>query len=252
MTAMTIHHIEDNFSQYAFAPMGQAHWGINVFALEDQDRVLLIDTGYAEYGKQLDDELRRRQLQLDTVILSHFHDDHMEGLVHLKSPRLLGHAHYRATLEKWTPPDEHHRYVPTDLIAAPIRLEFGNHSLMLTPISGHSESDLLILINERYLHIGDLILQDPHSAPILPAVEPPLLTTHMRALEDLRQYLDYAFLLSHGPIIHDRAIKQREIDDRLRYLDALLAHPTKISYADATHACQQTYLHAEWHEAYYA
>ena len=74
----------------------------------------------------------------------------------------------------------------------------------------------------------------------------------MRALEDLHQYLDYAFMLSHGPIIHDAAVKRREIDDRLCYLDALMKHETKISYAEATSACHQTYLHAEWHDGYYA
>lgn len=67
MAAMTIHHIKKDFSQYTFAPKNQAHWGINVFALEAQGRVLLIDTGYAEYGKRLRDGLHRRRLSLDIV-----------------------------------------------------------------------------------------------------------------------------------------------------------------------------------------
>lgn len=252
MPTLTMHHVDNNLTQYAFAPKNPAHWGINVFALEAQGRVVLIDTGYAEHGKQLREELDRRKLRLDTVILSHFHDDHMEGSLWLEPPRLLGHANYQATLEKWTPQDEQQRYIPTEPIVSQTHWKFGSHALVLTPISGHSESDLLILVNETYLHIGDLILQDPQGAPILPAVEPPLLAAHMRALEELHLYLDYTFLLSHGQIIHDPAVKRREIDDRLRYLDALMTHPRGISYDDATSSCHQTYLHSEWHDGFYA
>ena len=248
---MIINKIENYLSQYTFEPKTNVHFGTNVFIIKDQDRVLIIDTGYPEQGKLLNDEIIKKKMRLNTIIISHFHDDHMGGLSALESPCIIGHHDFQRTLDKWTPMQEQKQYIPTRIISSKTQISFGKHSIVLIPLTGHSESDLLILIDNTFLHIGDLILQDSHGTPILPAVERELITDHIQALVELKNYIEYPFLLSHGPMIKDPVEKMQEIDDRLRYLETLKKSKTAISYDKATKSCKKIYLHSEWHDGYY-
>ena len=67
------------------------------YYLEDQDRKILFDTGYSDLYLQNAQALGIDLTQLDTIVLSHGHNDHTGGLVHFpkldRKVKLLAHPH---------------------------------------------------------------------------------------------------------------------------------------------------------------
>lgn len=76
----------------AFMPGGSAPSSVNVFVIRSEGKTILVDTGWGQDGKTRGNMLRRlaalgvKPDQVDYVLLTHMHGDHVSGLLNKGRP----------------------------------------------------------------------------------------------------------------------------------------------------------------------
>ena len=236
---------------YTFPPRAESVWRTNATVLLKGKKALLLDTGYEFQAKTLLEDLAGQNIQVEAVVLTHFHDDHMEGLKLLPGIPVYGSSRFQETLDLWTPQEDHVYYKPTVAVDAPFSLSFGAHTLTLVPHPGHSACGLLILINDQFLHVGDEIIFAADGQNLLPALDGGMdaVKLHLESLHRLRGYEGFAAIIpSHGPVFAGAELAEAALN-RCVYLQALLDSKLVISFADATKDCTCSFMQNGWHES---
>ncbi len=244
--------LTQDIARYSFDPQPNRHFATAVYAIFDGDRALLIDTGYEFQAAELWQEFQKSGVTISAVILSHFHDDHMQGLKSLPKVPVYGSADYQISLDLWTEQDKHAVFRPTICIKEPYALHFGAHHLTLLPFPGHSPCTLLTKIDDTYLHIADELMFSEKGKPLLPSTDPQCIVRHVNSLKRLKDYCGrYTFLPGHGPAFFGRERQLREIGYRLAYMQAILDSNKQLTYEEAAEGCGCEFLHSEWHSGFY-
>ncbi len=250
--------LAENLYQYQFPPNPGTHFGFNIFALvagrDEAPRkrdALLIDAGFEEHAAAVRDDLARDGCRPRQIIISHFHHDHIAELKALPELTVLGSGRYQTTLDLYTPAEEHARFKPTQILTDTSALKFSDFGLRFRVMPGHALCNVYTIIDDRFIHVGDDIIASNEGAPLLPSVEFERLTDHIASLESLKDYSACTFLLGHGQPLSGPHLILEAIDNRLRYLRAVLESSERISYEDAVRHCTCTFLHPEWHEYLY-
>jgi len=158
---------------YMFPPSkAENHYGYNIIAIIHESKAILIDVAFESHARQVIEDLSCFGIAIYKVIVSHFHDDHMEGLKLLPNVLVYGSSHFQETLDMWTPKQDHKYFTPTITIEQPTTIEFGRrHKLEIIPSPGHSICTVLVKINDKFLHVADEILLSNDGRPILPSIE---------------------------------------------------------------------------------
>lgn len=232
---------------YIFDAKPDRRFATSVTAIFNGNKVTLIDTAYESQVAELLEEFSKNKVEVEQVIITHFHEDHIEGLKLLTGVPIYGIDCFGETLNKFIEKEEHHYFTPSIIVTEPLSLAYGEHNLTLIPFPGHSKCGMLIKINDRFVHIGDELLFGTNGMPLLPLSDGFDLQRHLDSLERLEGYAEYTLIPSHGPIFSGEKLVA-EIKNRYRYLKALHDHDRSISYEDATKECDCTFLHNEWHE----
>lgn len=243
--------LSEDIVRYSFDPQPNRHFATAIYALFDGNQALLIDTGYEFQAAELLEEFQKSNITISAVILSHFHDDHMQGLKTLPKVPVYGSASYQTSLDLWTEQEEHALFTPTICIDAPYLLRFGAHTLTLLPFPGHSPCTLLTKIDETYLHIADELMFSEQGEPLLPSTDPQCIKRHIDSLTRLRAHCGHTFLPGHGPAVMGSERLQREIGYRLAYMEAILHSGRRLTYEEAAKGCGCNFLHSEWHGGFY-
>ena len=244
--------ISEGLVQYIFEPLPGRHFGNNIFALIDCDRVLLIDTAYEEQAEQVLKEIRESGMGIDGIIISHFHDDHMYGMKALPKVPTYGSEYYKTTLEMWTDKEDRKYFKPTIRIKnETYSFKFGKHNIDLIPFPGHSLCTILTRIDETYLHVADELMFSMDGEPILPSADPNCIQRHVDSLNRLKALNSYIFLPGHGVEVEGSEKIEKEIDNRIAYFTAILNSSRKLTYEEAKQDCSCDFLHSEWHRYVY-
>ncbi|MCL2855814.1 MAG: MBL fold metallo-hydrolase [Defluviitaleaceae bacterium] len=116
--------IAPNIIHYMFPPKvgGSGFFGTVTVALVSENRALLVDAGYEGDGCQIKDDLAKQGIVVEKIVLSHFHDDHMEGAKAFPDAKIYGSRRFQETLDLWTPKEEHKFYTPAVAIEKPFML----------------------------------------------------------------------------------------------------------------------------------
>lgn len=237
---------------YTFEPDPGRHFGYNIIALIDGKRALLIDTGYERHAIQVLQDLHNQEVVIEEVVLSHFHNDHMFGLKVLSHVSVTGSSRYKITLDLWTPPEEQRQFIPKTFVEKTAEINFGKHHLLLTVFPGHSECTMLIQINKKYLHIADELMFSNDGEPLLPSVDfHSSVTRHLESLKKLQAYSHLTMIPAHGRVFRGKETIEREINNRLAYLQAIESSTRQLTYEEATEQCDCEFLHPEWHKNTY-
>lgn len=244
--------LEEGIVQYIFEPLTGKHFGNSVIALINDNKVILIDTAYEAQATQIYEDLKNNGLAIEKIIISHFHNDHMQGLKALPQVPIYGSMHYKTTLDLYTEIEEHKYFTPTILIENEFSLSFGKHKLTLICFPGHSACTIIIKINEKYIHIADELMFSNNGEPLLPSSEPNFIRRHVESLNKLKEYNSYTLLPSHGLQISEKQKIEKEIDNRIAYFNAILNNNRRISYEESIKDCECEFLHSEWHSHNYA
>jgi glyoxylase-like metal-dependent hydrolase (beta-lactamase superfamily II) len=243
--------ISPEIIHYTFKPVKGKKFANSITALIDDNKVLLIDAAYEEQASLLFEELNNHGQIIEKIIISHFHDDHMQGLKALPKTVIYGSMHYKTTLDLWTESKEHKHFIPTNLIDEQLSMNFGRHKLSIIPFPGHSLCTVIIKINDRYVHIADELMFSIDGKPLLPSTEPNCIERHIESLKKLKEFSSYILIPSHGEVFCGIEKIEKDIDNRITYFKAILNSKKRISYEEAVIDCDCEFVHSEWHDFIY-
>lgn len=232
---------------YMFDPPPGEFEGLNLLALVDGGEALLLDAGYKENLKEVLVHLEGLGARPSKAVISHYHPDHADGLALLPGLETWGHAAYRETLDLCFRPERHAALAPRHAVSAPEALAFGSHRLELLPMPGHTQDSLCVAIDRRVMYAADLLLFTNDGTPVLPSVHARPVSLHADALRKLWGYLDMPFVPGHGAPVLDRTTRERDLANRISYVEALAGKPG-IGLDEAQASCSPRFLGSEWHE----
>ncbi len=234
---------EENFLHFRFPEEEGFAYGFNLYALVNSSKeVLLIDSAFRTQAKKVSSYLKSEGLKLTHVLLTHFHPDHVNGLIALDQDiTVLGSPEYKKTLAKELP----QKVTPVSFADG---YSFGDFDLAFSPAPGHSACSILIDINGDYLHAGDNLMSRYDGKAILPWVEFNHLSNHISSLDMLRKMNRNRILLGHGPELCGSEEILQAIDDRLFYLKKVLDSSGKCSWEEAVSGCSCDYTSKEFFE----
>ena len=239
-----------NIIHYVFPP--RLEGGLiptSATAILNGSKAILIDTGFDSQTPILLADLAVNNIEVEAVIVTHFHDDHMEGLIHFSGIPVYGSRHFQDSLDECIPKENHARCIPSTIVTEPLSLSFGQHNLTLIPFPGHSTCGILINIDNQFLHVGDEIMFAVDGRSLLPCLDDITkdINMHLDSLNKLKDYDKFTIIPSHGDIFSGEKLAG-EIGNRLIYLNALLRSNKNISFEDATKDCTCDFVHNKLHE----
>jgi glyoxylase-like metal-dependent hydrolase (beta-lactamase superfamily II) len=240
--------LAERIVQYRFPPGPGKHYGFNITALLDEDKkgALLIDTAYEQQAAAVHADLTARGIELEGVIVSHFHPDHVMGLKALPRRTVYGSVRHEETLRYYTDDEERLAFTPTDPVSDDARFTFGQFDLAFRLAPGHSPCSMYTFIGDRFLHVADNIMTSNTGQDILPWAAYDLIQDHIESLEALGKFGSRAFLLSHGIVLSDDRSIHEAIANRVGYFRAVLGGQGQIPYEEAVEGCTCDFLHREW------
>ena len=237
--------------QYIFEPIEDLCYGSNVIVLIDSDKAILIDTGYEYQTEEVMKDLDRQGITIEGVIISHFHQAHMQGLSKLRGIPVYGSNYYMYTIEKGISAEEADLYRPTIPVDKSLKVDFGRHQLELIRNEGHTACTLLIKINQQFLYTADELIYSPEGELVLPRVTKNNLINHYVSVHNLKNLSNYVFVPGHGNAIYEQGKLLGDIKNVCRYLCEILSNDDRITYEQATAKCTCNFLHREQHEKLY-
>jgi glyoxylase-like metal-dependent hydrolase (beta-lactamase superfamily II) len=212
---------------------GALSLGIASYAIVDAGEALVYDTHVSvEHGAFIRRTVEELGATRITVVLSHWHLDHVAGteafagcdvVAGALTARLL--AEHREAIESGThegPPAINPLVLPTRVLDGPAELQVGGTRVELLPFAIHSaDATVLRLPRERLLLAGDT-LEDT----VTYVSEPEHLKTHLDELSRMRRLDVDRLLPNHGSpeVIGRGGYEPTLIDATQRYLRDLLRH----------------------------
>ncbi len=242
---MKIIKLEKNMLYYHLPSMSTSRLGQNIYALLDGHKALLIDSGYKRECQLVLDDLLKRGIKVVSVVPTHFHPDHVEGITIMDHPKVYGHALAVKTLKRFYKED-YHIMAPTDMIDHKSVIIFGEFELTFEHAPGHSDCSMLVFINNKYMHLGDLYIRLDNGADVLPYATWKGAHDHMMSLDKVVNHIDRVALISHGLCPVNKQDLSRGIKDRKIYLEALLRTKNRASAKEAVEQCSQSFESLHW------
>lgn len=236
---MKIIEIIKNLYLYQFPPAPGKAFGFNLYAFIDGEDVLLLDTAYEAQGQQAAADLGSKGLRVKNILLSHSHEDHINGTRAFPGVEVWGSPHISADSLSELGITE---FKPLDVDAEVV---FGAFRFRFKSAPGHSVCSLYTIINEDIIHAGDKLIATNGGEAILPFVYDG--ARHMDSLRFLRELSPDTLLLGHGaPIVGKEKIRL-EIERRLAYIEAVWGAEGEISYAEVALRAGE-FECPSWHE----
>lgn len=241
--------ISDGIFQYCFNGDENTKIGYTIYALVVDKEALIIDTAYPHQAKQIRDDLESRGITVTKVVISHFHPDHIAGTSVFNDCEIIGSKYYKVNInncKRWSP---NYTYLePNHLIKNQDVLEFGPFKLKFLSTPGHSNCSISTVINDEFIHVGDLLMTSDTGKPILPIVtQSGSYFEHIASLEVIKNANIDNLLLSHGHTIMGREKIHDEIDDRIFYLEKVQKSRGNIQLEDCLRNPLNNYECTEWH-----
>lgn len=179
--------------------------GIASYAIVDGEEALVYDTGVSvEHGSFVREELRRRGAKRFTVVLSHWHLDHVAGTEAFTDAEVIANertaAHLRgkrAKIEAGTldgPPAIAPLVLPTRTFAGADSIAVGAIRVELIEANVHSDDATVLWLPDRRL----LLCGDTMEDTVTYVDEPGEFDAHLRDLERLRALAPDRILPAHG------------------------------------------------------
>jgi glyoxylase-like metal-dependent hydrolase (beta-lactamase superfamily II) len=184
---------------------GALELGIASYAIVDGGEALVYDTGVSvEHGSFIREELRRRGAERFTVVLSHWHLDHVAGTEAFPGSEVIANErtaeHLRekqAEIEAGTlegPPAIAPLVLPTRTFAGTGSVAVGAIQVELIEANVHSDDATVLWLADRKL----LLCGDTMEDTVTYVDEPDEFDAHLRDLERLRDLAPERILPAHG------------------------------------------------------
>ncbi|MCK0198219.1 MBL fold metallo-hydrolase [Ancylobacter sp. 6x-1] len=211
--------------------------GCASYAIVDGEDALVYDTHISlDHAGIIRRTLEAAGVRRFTVVLSHWHDDHVAGNEAFADCEIIARdvtaellAAHRAELEAGDPPIRP-LILPTRIIEGPAELTVGRLTVRLEPAEIHSRDGLVLLLPDRGLLLAGDTLEDP----VTYVAEPDRLAVHVAELERMKGWDYWHILPNHGApeIIATGGYGPELIDATLRYVRKLLRLHADLALAD--------------------
>jgi glyoxylase-like metal-dependent hydrolase (beta-lactamase superfamily II) len=210
---------------------GALELGIASYAIVDGAEALVYDTSVSvAHARRIRDELEAMGCERFTVVLSHWHLDHIAGteafadcevIANERTAELMGE--HRAAIEAGTksgPPAIDPLILPTRTFTGSATVRIGSTSIELIQADIHSDdATVLWRASDRLLFAGDT-MEDT----VTYVTEPQKLATHRAELDRLRELGPRSILPNHGnpDVIAGGGYGPGLIDATQQYIDVML------------------------------
>lgn len=210
--------------------------GVASYAIVDGTEAIVYDTHISlTHARLIRADLERRGVTRITVVLSHWHDDHVAGNEVFRDCEILSLAltarlleENREKLEAETPPIKP-LVMPTRTIDGPAVLTVGSLQVELIPAEIHSADGLVLFLRERGLLLAGDTLEDTCTY----VAEPGRLQAHLADLDKLAALPVTRILPNHGDpgVIAAGGYAPSLIGATRRYVEKLIACRTDPNLA---------------------
>jgi len=217
--------IDKGIEQYVFSLKEHGlDFDLNITVLVENKSALLIDVGYPDQGAYVKEALDKRGIVVKKIILSHYHPDHAGGMMAFPEATIVASKNWKTNYGnciKWAP-EVAYREVDYSIFSGEY-LRFGSFRLQCFETPGHSVCGLSIMINDAFLHVGDLIMNDERERPALPLIcKDGDLYAHIKSLDWLDGFADKIIILPHGKSLMTNHVIREAIKIRRSYLNSLV------------------------------
>jgi cyclase len=210
---------------------GALELGLASYAIVDGDQALVYDTSVSvEHAQRIREELTARGCERFTVVLSHWHLDHIAGTEAFADSEVIANertaellAEHREAIEAGTksgPPAIDPLVLPTRTFSGRETLQLGATAIELIQADIHSDdATVLWRASDRLLFAGDT-MEDT----VTYVTEPQKLATHRVELDRLRELDPERILPNHGDpdVIANGGYGPGLIDATQEYIDVML------------------------------
>ena len=184
---------------------GALSLGIASYAIVGDGEAVVYDTHVSvEHGRYIRSFLERRGVQKQTVVLSHWHLDHVAGTEAFEGSEVIASertaelmARFKSAIEDGShegPPAINPLILPTSVFADRRRLTVGETKLDLIHTNIHSDDATVIWLPERRL----LLCGDTMEDTVTYVDEPQSFGDHLANLDRLRRLAPDRILPNHG------------------------------------------------------
>jgi len=246
---MEIFNLEEGLSVYKFSPNEKDEIvGYNVLVIQHENECILVDTAFRRHFVQIEEDLNKKGLKITKVIFSHFHRDHIGGIPKLDGVELVGSIYAKDTLKAMFKDADFTKYLPTNAVINKKMIVFGKFKIDLIVNKGHSIDGLLVLVNNKYIFVGDDIIFNYRDEPLLPFCADLDAIAHINSLETIKSLVKGSYLIpSHGPITNNEEEIKRDIDNRISYLNYIIKNKDS-SYIDFSRETNIKFSGVEWYK----
>lgn len=224
--------------QFIFEPTAHSKYGNNIIAVLRGKKALLIDAGFEFQMVRVIEELKRERVIVEGVILSHFHQGHIEGLKALQGVTVYGSRYFKQTLEQWCSVENINCYTPTVLIERIKKLKYGSHVIEILSNPGLTFCTLMVRIDNNILYVADELIYSEDEALILPQVTKENMINHFISVYNLSKFSQATIVPGHGPAITDAAKVEQDIKHICHFLSEIISHEEELTISTASrYAC---------------
>jgi len=218
---LVITELKEDLILYQFTDK-QARLGDTIVVIKDENqKALLIDTAFPEYSQRVKEDLQGRGVTVTTLVLSHYHSDHVSGCPVFGDCEIYAGEQYERNYNNCKVWEPGYTYVvPNRLVKDGDRLVFGTYDLEFLLAPGHSLCSLITRVTPEIIHVGDLIMNTWDGLAALPFItDGGDFMQHMESLEKIKQLNPGIMLLPHGGAIQGRENIHGMVEKRLYYLE---------------------------------
>lgn len=213
----------ENIRLYTYTNHSAKH-SDTVTVLIHENRALIIDPSFPEYAERTKAELAAENITPETIILSHYHPDHSSGCAIFPDCRIYASEFYEPNFyncQVWEPD---FTYLKANfLIHHGDSLEFGPFRLQFHHAPGHSKCGIITEINDKIIHVGDLIMMTWERKNSLPYItDGGSFDEHIKSLKQIKELDPEVAIIPHGGLVNNKHRLHLLVDDRIHYLEKTL------------------------------
>jgi glyoxylase-like metal-dependent hydrolase (beta-lactamase superfamily II) len=217
--------LNENLLQFIFPSENEevVAQDIRLTVLVDNQRALIIDSGYEVHSSLLRKTLENLGYQPHTLILSHYHPDHAAGAVAFEGCAIYASPHYRRSYEFYKKIFPDQRFLkPTHTVQDGDSLNFGDHQIQFIETPGHSPCSITTIINNTVFHIGDMLAYAGKRLSIPFLASGGDFKTFIESLQRVQQMKPLTLIPAHGASQDGVQHNQSELQRAVHYLQRML------------------------------